>query len=426
MADDEKDANMSMAETFVSMFTDELTLTQVTQLPPEELDSPNTPTTNTSIPITPTTYPVVQLQPEDINSREKIPTVLSSELKLPEAMGSPALKSIHTSSDYPEKYLKNPRRELFPGNKFEEYFSAKEEDVKPDFNDSSCHVLGASNSSILDSKAVCVSEVDSLSQQLPLVNVNSASSKDANKAKDTSCGSLTVPKRLLKLTNRELKEKLISLGEQPGPVNDATRSAYLTYLARIQGGILPTGNKGYKGILNVTIIILSVTTSLWFKIVIVLFFSLCNNMASLNYISTSSLGYKYELSLVLNGTIAIPDLSSLEQQIFQSFRKSNIPFTSSSSSSSTPSQGTPSSFSRQPFNMTPAPHVSVTPRCTPRSQTKDHFNYLLLDPLVLDQLSAGSSGNCLPIILGAAVACEYQHISNGIMFIQIWRVFGCL
>ena len=97
-------------------------------------------------------------------------------------------------------------------------------------------------------------------------------------------------------------------------------------------------------------------------------------------------GYKYELALVLNDTVTIPDLADLEQQVFKSFRQTT---TSSTSLSSTPS--TPS------VTATPGrPHP--TPGRTPRSkhkQTKDHFNYLLLDPILLDGINSAQSGKLL-------------------------------
>lgn len=103
-------------------------------------------------------------------------------------------------------------------------------------------------------------------------------------------------------------------------------------------------------------------------------------------------GYKYELALVLNGTVAIPNLDSLELQFFQSFRKSTMPLTPSSSALHTPN-ATPSSVHTQgtpPTWMQPAtPSSSLTPR-SQRKQTKDHFNYLLLDPVILDKLNTSS------------------------------------
>ena len=49
------------------------------------------------------------------------------------------------------------------------------------------------------------------------------------------------------LTNSQLREKLIGYGERPGPINDHTRGAYLSYLHKIVKGLQPAGNKGYKG-----------------------------------------------------------------------------------------------------------------------------------------------------------------------------------
>ena len=51
----------------------------------------------------------------------------------------------------------------------------------------------------------------------------------------------------LKLTNPQLRDKLIELGEEPGPINEHTRGAYLKYLEKILQGVQPAGNKGYKG-----------------------------------------------------------------------------------------------------------------------------------------------------------------------------------
>ena len=55
------------------------------------------------------------------------------------------------------------------------------------------------------------------------------------------------PTPFLKLTNPQLRDKLIELGEEPGPINEHTRGAYLKYLEKILQGVQPAGNKGYKG-----------------------------------------------------------------------------------------------------------------------------------------------------------------------------------
>lgn len=57
----------------------------------------------------------------------------------------------------------------------------------------------------------------------------------------------SVPEEVLRLSDLELREKLVSLGEKPGPVNGTTRKAYQNYLAKIMAGVQPTGNRGYKG-----------------------------------------------------------------------------------------------------------------------------------------------------------------------------------
>ena len=61
------------------------------------------------------------------------------------------------------------------------------------------------------------------------------------------CVRVQVPQRILKMSNKELRDRLLSLGERPGPINNFTRSTYQTYLAKIQAGIQPSGNSGYRG-----------------------------------------------------------------------------------------------------------------------------------------------------------------------------------
>lgn len=82
---------------------------------------------------------------------------------------------------------------------------------------------------------------------------------------------------LSSLTNEQLKQKLESIGEEPGPITSATRNAYISYLQKILDGIQPAGNKGYKG-------------------------------------------FKYELALCLNGTIDMPCLQKDEKIAFAEFR----------------------------------------------------------------------------------------------------------
>ena len=63
----------------------------------------------------------------------------------------------------------------------------------------------------------------------------------------SSAITVHIPQSIRCLTNDQLRGKLLSLGEQPGPVNDMTRVAYMTYLTKLEAGIQPAGNKGYKG-----------------------------------------------------------------------------------------------------------------------------------------------------------------------------------
>ncbi|CAI7992108.1 Ankyrin repeat and LEM domain-containing protein 1 [Geodia barretti] len=164
-------------------------------------------------------------------------------------------------------------------------------------------------------------------------------SSDSDSSHVFESRSLGVPPRLQKLTNQELRGELLARGEQPGPVTDSTRCAYLVYLAKLEAGIQPSGNTGYKG-------------------------------------------YKYELALVLNGTAPIPDFSSLEHQVFHRFRASRLP--------SSPLRTLPSITSPAfPLPLS----LSRTPPTSPRSKrdwsTKTHFNYLLVDPTKLGTLCRG-------------------------------------
>ena len=169
-----------------------------------------------------------------------------------------------------------------------------------------------------------------------------------------------VPARLHQLTNQQLRQSLIDRGEQPGPVTDHTRSAYLLYLTKLEAGIQPAGNTGYKGQLYILIVI-------------------CLT-CELSYYST---GYKYELALVLNGTSPIPDFTSLEYEIFRQYRTSRLP--------NSPLRTLPS-ITAPAF---PLPRSLVrSPKTSPRSKrdwsTKTHFNYLLLDPTHLNTLDHSS------------------------------------
>ena len=56
-----------------------------------------------------------------------------------------------------------------------------------------------------------------------------------------------IPEKLRSLTESELRERLVALGERPGPITPSTKIAYIAYLAKLEAGVQPTGNKGYKG-----------------------------------------------------------------------------------------------------------------------------------------------------------------------------------
>lgn len=79
------------------------------------------------------------------------------------------------------------------------------------------------------------------------LNKKSSSAKTLTTTGKVMLSEVMVPQRILKLSNLELREKLLTLGERPGPINEVTRSAYQSYLAKIQAGIQPSGNSGYRG-----------------------------------------------------------------------------------------------------------------------------------------------------------------------------------
>lgn len=56
-----------------------------------------------------------------------------------------------------------------------------------------------------------------------------------------------IPRHLHTLTDQELRQRLVARGEQPGPITELTRPAYLVYLSKLEAGIQPAGNTGYKG-----------------------------------------------------------------------------------------------------------------------------------------------------------------------------------
>ena len=62
-----------------------------------------------------------------------------------------------------------------------------------------------------------------------------------------TCNDVGLDKSFHLLSNSQLRDKLISYGEHPGPITDFTRNAYISYLKKIASGVQPSGDKGYKG-----------------------------------------------------------------------------------------------------------------------------------------------------------------------------------
>ena len=60
--------------------------------------------------------------------------------------------------------------------------------------------------------------------------------------------TVPIPPSLHKLSNVDLRDRLIHLGEQPGPITNFTRPAYLTYLAKLEAGrVRPQENSKCNG-----------------------------------------------------------------------------------------------------------------------------------------------------------------------------------
>ena len=56
-----------------------------------------------------------------------------------------------------------------------------------------------------------------------------------------------IPRHIRKLKDSELVDQLVSMGEVPGPITESTRKAYMVYLTKLERGVHPAGNSGYKG-----------------------------------------------------------------------------------------------------------------------------------------------------------------------------------
>ena len=55
-----------------------------------------------------------------------------------------------------------------------------------------------------------------------------------------------VPPAVLSLTNMELKDRLVSLGERPGPVSDTTRRVYQKHLVRLMASTTSSTSSDQK------------------------------------------------------------------------------------------------------------------------------------------------------------------------------------
>lgn len=77
---------------------------------------------------------------------------------------------------------------------------------------------------------------------------NADTDADIDEEEDTTNDNpLLIPDEVSCLSNEQLRSKLKSLGEKPGPVTDSTRPAYQVFLTKVLSGVQPAGNTGYKG-----------------------------------------------------------------------------------------------------------------------------------------------------------------------------------
>ncbi len=287
--------DMSMAEAFVSMITDDLTL--VTQLEMESSDllatptgtlSPATPSPatpiapihqhiNTAMPTTlmMATTPIDPATPISAKTASKLataatPTTTPTNYDLHSNGSSPTLNSCGSQShSHHQKNGKfhNPRRELFP-----ESDTANEKGTDSNIN-FDLSVLNLTDDDYLGDTILLTDEelgrcsngsislgcVSAQDKHIMIQAAKKAPGETAVEQQQLLCGGEeqllspntptqdTTLMEVMKLTNEELKRKLVSLGEHPGPINATTRSAYQLYLVKLQEGIQPTGNKGYKG-----------------------------------------------------------------------------------------------------------------------------------------------------------------------------------
>lgn len=98
----------------------------------------------------------------------------------------------------------------------------------------------------------------------PSVTYQIQTPRSSASATPISVPVLEIPSNVEILSDEQLRKKLIELGETPGPVNQFTRSAYKVYLAKILAGIQPAGNMGCKGQWNETVLHYTCTHMLFF------------------------------------------------------------------------------------------------------------------------------------------------------------------
>ena len=210
------DQDMSMAETYVSMFLeDHFTLTQITELS-EEFDSPSTPRTLSCMDICDASSTLIYdcSTPSITNGMNSCSPTTTTSSSSSTGVSIPASTCI-TSHGTPTNPVGPPiPREALP-----------------------------SSGDDRDSKDECNGEV----KGSELEHRDSNEGKETTAPAESSVCKVKVSQSILAMNNDELRDKLLSLGEKPGPICESTRPAYLSYLAKICAGSQPSGNSGYKG-----------------------------------------------------------------------------------------------------------------------------------------------------------------------------------
>ena len=228
-----------MAELYVSVFQADLSLTHVTQSP-GELTSYLSSTLNVSTPSllpspdahTTKATPTSCLSTSSQEAAEKIDDASSSNAQCPSPTSSTSWDSAGRDSN--SATPPTIRRKLFNGVDKE---NVCHRDVQP--------TLGAGD---LSATILLEEYKENLcaSQAVTGCVVNNGSSPVLGEASKEK--SWVIPTDILGMSDKELRKKLVSHGERPGPIVDSTRLAYQSYLSKLLAGIQPSGNTGYKGI----------------------------------------------------------------------------------------------------------------------------------------------------------------------------------